>query len=221
MSNSSLASDKLKVFISSKMLELRDVREVVARVLDDRGIHAWVYEADAGARPEDVVEASLNEVEASDIYVGLFWEKYGEVTIQEYRYARELDKPCFVYIRDKNSQRDKELSDFLKAEVYDLRRGVTYDYFDSAIKLGEQIADDIMAWLVRRHREMTAEIRQARISLDEIGRLQARVDRLQAVSREHLPQGTGVDYVAYQLRTWFKTLNYGFENHDVRIDDYF
>ena len=98
-------SDKLKVFISSKMVELRDVREIVASALDDKGINAWIYETEAGARPEGIIETSLREVDNSDIYVGLFWEKYGEVTIQEYRYAHSLNKPCFVYIRDRNCGR--------------------------------------------------------------------------------------------------------------------
>jgi uncharacterized protein YjbI with pentapeptide repeats len=213
--------EKLKVFISSKMAELRDVRELVAKALDDKGIEAWVYEAHAGARPEDVVETSLSEVEAADIYVGLFWEKYGEVTVQEYRHARALDKPCFVYIRDKDIQREQALEDFLRAEVYDLHVGVTYDYFDSAVQLGEQVADDIMAWLVRRHREMTAEIQAARVSQDEIARLQAEVDRLQAASRERLPQGTPADYLAQQMRAWFETLGYRFESHDIHAEDYF
>ncbi|MFQ5856202.1 MAG: DUF4062 domain-containing protein [Anaerolineae bacterium] len=131
------SGDKLKVFISSKMMELRDVREFVAKALDDRGIEAWVYEAHAGARPEGVVETSLHEVEAADIYVGLFWEKYGEVTVQEYRHARALGKPCFVYIRDKDIQREKALEDFLQVEVHRREQGVTYGYFDSAVKLGE------------------------------------------------------------------------------------
>lgn len=213
--------DRLKVFISSKMTELRDVRELVGKALDERGIEGWVYEAYTGARPEGVVETSLHEVEAADIYVGLFWQKYGEITVQEYHHARALGKPCLVYIRDKDVQRDKELEDFLENEVRDLDKGVTYDYFDSAVKLGEQVADDIMAWLVRRHREMTAEIQEARVSQGEIARLQAEVNRLQAVSREALPEGTPADYLAQQMRAWFETLGYRFETHDIRAEDYF
>ena len=214
-------SEKLKVFISSKMMELRDVREFVAKALDDRGIEAWVYEAHAGARPEGVVETSLDGVEAADIYLGLFWQKYGEVTVQEYRHARALGRPCFVYIRDKDLQREKALEDFLRDEVYDLQKGVTYDYFGSAVELGEQASDNIMAWLVRRHREMTAEIQEARVSQDETARLQAEVDRLQAASRNPLPQGTAADYLAQQMRAWFETLGYRFESHEVRAEDYF
>ena len=145
--------DKLKVFISSKMGELRDVREIVTESLQARGIDAWVYEARAGARPDDVVRASLSEVEAADIYVGLFWQEYGEVTAKEYQHARALRKPCFVYIRDKDPRANARLEEFLRTEVYDLRAGVCYDYFDSASKLGSQVGDDIMAWLVRQHRE--------------------------------------------------------------------
>jgi predicted NACHT family NTPase len=215
------ADTKLKVFISSKMIELRDVREVVANALNDRGIRAWVYEAHAGARPEGVVATSLQEVEAADIYVGLFWEKYGQVTIDEYRHARTLDKPCFVYIRDKNLQREKELESFLRSEVYDLQKGVTYEYFDSAVKLGKQVANDIMDWLVRQHRMMTAEIQEARISKKEIDRLKSEVNRLQASSRERLPQGTALDFLALQVRAWFEILGYSFESYAVQTKDYF
>ena len=213
--------EKLKVFVSSTMMELRDVRELVAKSLHDRGIKAWVYEAHARAAPETVVGTSLREVEAADIYVGLFWQQRGEVTVQEYHHARALGRPCLIYIRDKDIEREKALDDFLSAEVYDLHLGVTYSYFDSAVEVGQQVAEDTMAWLVRRHREMTAEIREARVSRDEIARLQEEVARLQAASRERLPQGTDIDYLARQMRAWFDTLGYGVEYHDVRTNDYF
>jgi predicted NACHT family NTPase/WD40 repeat protein len=212
---------KLKVFISSTMLELRDVREFVATALNDRGIEAWVYEAHAGARPDSVLGTSLREVDATDIYLGLFWRKYGEIAVEEYLHARALGKPCFVYIRDKDIQREEALEDFLEEEIHDLQGGVTYAYFDSAVKLGEQVADDVMAWLVRRHREMTAEIRAARVSQDEINRLLVEVVRLQAASRERLPHGTPADYLAQQMRAWFETLSYQFESHDIRSEDSF
>jgi predicted NACHT family NTPase len=218
--NKSLVN-KLKVFISSKMAELRDVREVINKALEDRGIDAWVYENHAGAQPETVEETSLREVEESDIYVGLFWEKFGEVTAKEFQHARAIGKPCFVYIRDKDIQREEFLKNFLISEIYDLTKGVTYDYFDSALNLGEQIASDIMGWLVRNHREMTAEIKEARVSLDEIARLKAEVNRLQSFSRERLPQGTVVDYLSQQLLSWFVTLGYRFEDYEERNDDYF
>ena len=215
------SGDRLKVFISSKMAELRDVREVVSEALESNGIAAWVYENHAGARPESVEETSLHEVEESDIYVGLLWQFYGEVTIQEYQHAKALGKPCLIYIRDKDKQREKALENFLQTEIYDLTKGVTYDYFDSALELGSQIANDVMEWLIKRHREMTAEIQQNKVSKDEIARLQAAVKRLEAISSSRLPQGTSVDFLARQLRDWFDTLGYFFEDHEIRTDTMF
>lgn len=162
------------------MIELYDVREFVARDLIERGIDAWIHETHAGARPESVVETSLRATEAADIYVGVFWRKYGRVTIQEYRHARALNRPCFIYIRDKHCHRDTELEEFLSVEVYDPQRGVNYDYFDSAVALGKRVADDIMAWLVRRHREMMVELQHAQAARAEIVRLRDELDRLRA-----------------------------------------
>ncbi len=172
--------ERLKVFISSDMIELYDVREFVAQNLIERGIDAWIHETHAGARPESVVETSLRATEAADIYVGVFWRKYGRVTIQEYRHARALNRPCFIYIRDKHCRRDTELEEFLSAEIYDPQRGVNYDYFDSAVMLGKRVADDIMAWLVRRHREMVVELQQVQVSQVEIVRLRDELDRLRS-----------------------------------------
>ncbi len=151
----SMPSDReLRVFISSTMTELCDVREVVSDVLRTRGIGAFVYEQSAGARPGTSVTTSLQEVEQADVYVGLFWKEYGEVTVREFRHARELGKPCFIYVRQKNLVRDPKLEAFLGAEVHDLIDGVTYDYFDSALRLGEAVARDIMSWFEREYRAL-------------------------------------------------------------------
>ena len=53
------------------MLELRDLREMIKHFLNERNIETWIYENAAGARPGTIVETSLREVEATDIYIGL------------------------------------------------------------------------------------------------------------------------------------------------------
>lgn len=221
MSTAVRPTQELVVFISSTMTELRDVRDIVKAALDRRGINGWLYESQAGARPETVMVTSLREVAGADVYIGLFEERYGAITIDEFREARKLGKPCFVYIRNKDRQRDQELDTFLATDVYDPAKGVTYAYFDSATALGEQAASDIMGWLVRRHREMTAEIRAARVSQTESNRLQTEVDRLQAAGRDRLPQGSPADYLAQQLRAWFMILGYRFERYAEYQEDFF
>ena len=213
--------NRLRVFISSTMTELRDVREIVGEALKKKAIEPWIYETDAGARPGSVTETSFQEVEAADIYVGIFWKDYGQVTIDEYSHARKLDKPCLIYIREKNCKRDEALENFLSTEVYDLDKGVTYCYFESAVELGNTVADDIMTWLVRRHRELSAVIKEARVSQDEIRRLQQVMHRLQNSSQDPLPEGTSLDFLAQQLRGWFKALDYRFENYNRHTPRYF
>jgi len=213
--------EALKVFISSTMVELRDVREIVERALRDKGIRGRIYEKDVGASPLGVEDTSLFEVEQSDVYVGLFWKEYGEITIKEYRQARDLRKPCFVYIRDKDVARQPLLDNFLKTEVYDLRKGVTSAYFNSAVELAEKVASDIIVWLVQQYREGTAAIRQASVSKQEIARFKDEVTRLQAISLKRLPVGTDADYLARQMRAWFDALGYHFERHEVRTGRFF
>lgn len=200
------------------MTELRDVRDIVKEILERRGISAFVYENDAGAQPETVVETSLRELRDADVCAAIFWKRYPKVTTQEFKEARTLGKPCLVYVREKDASREPELDTFLKAEVYDLAKGVSYDYFDSAVKLGQRIADDVMSWLVRRNRELTAEVAAQRVSKDELAKLQAEVQRLQSVSREPLPHGTAADQLARDLRGWFSALGYSPEREIERSD---
>jgi hypothetical protein len=99
---------------------------------------------------------------------------------------------------------------------------VSYTYFDSAVNVADQIAYDILAWLVRTHREMTAELKEARsqrTSLTGYGRKLHASGPL--VSRNPLPQGTPADRLARDLRGWFRTLNYGIEKEAAPSDEAF
>lgn len=210
----------LKVFVSSKMVELRDVREVVHKALTDHEIEAVVFEADIGARPDTVAHTSLSEVQKSDVYVGLFGREYGDITILEYYHARKLGKPCFIYIRDTNLQRDQALEDFLQKEIYHPYKGVTYCYFESVLQLGDAVAKDIMDWLVRSYRELSAQISAAAMPVEEIDKLQANLSYLQDVIKKPLPQGDTLDNLARQLREWFLAIDYGLEQDTQRSDYY-
>lgn len=214
-------TSKLRVFISSTMSELRDVREVVHATLQKKGLDPFIFESDSRAQPENVVTTSLEELERCDLYVGLFERKFGEVTAKEFLHARKKAKPCFIYIRDKDAEREPELEAFLTQHVRSIELGVTYEYFTGVMQLGEQVAEAILSWLVKRHREMTADLSLAQASQTELDRLKAEVQKLQSTSREPLPQGGAVDLLAKQLRAWFSTLNYTFEQHDERTDTRF
>ncbi|MEI2398478.1 pentapeptide repeat-containing protein [Paenibacillus phytohabitans] len=215
------SDNKLKVFISAQTPEFRDVQEILLNALKHRGINAWVFSADEGAAPESVIETSIHQIEASDIFIGLFWKEYNELSGKNLHYARHSNKPCFIYIRDKASSREPDLLSLLQKEIFDHQKGVTYSYFDSAISLGDMVADNIMAWLLQKHREMTAELTESHIPYYEVAALKSEIKRLKSISMTELPEGTAADYLASQIRPWLEVLGYRFELHNVVADDYF
>src|SRR6266568_1990344 len=105
----------LSLFISSKMQELLDERQVVQAALKEYDMYGWLWEKDAGARPEPIDSTYLKEVEACDIYIGLFWLGYGPYTIEEYDHARKNKKPCLIYEKHIDiDKRDPRLKTFLE-----------------------------------------------------------------------------------------------------------
>ena len=55
---------RLTVFVSSKMNELATERQAVKDALNEILVDAWVFEADAGARPQPIQQTYLEEVGA-------------------------------------------------------------------------------------------------------------------------------------------------------------
>lgn len=145
---------RLRVFVSSKMQELAPEREAIKVALDELKVDAWVFEQDAGARPESMEKTFLEEVEAADLYIGLFWKGYGDYTIEEYEYARKLGKDCLIYEKRAglNGQRDPTLQAFLD-QLSNVKDGVTIKWFDDCIQLSEAIKDDVAKWQARIVRE--------------------------------------------------------------------
>src|SRR5713226_3827398 len=131
----------LSLFISSKMQELLDERQAVQAALKEYNMYGWLWEKDAGARPEPIQSIYLKEVEACDIYIGLFWQGYGQYTIEEYEKARALHKHCLVYEKQVDTdKRDPQLTTFLQRiqQVTD-PHGLTVFWFESKETLREQV----------------------------------------------------------------------------------
>src|SRR2546421_6841978 len=131
----------LSLFISSKMQELADERRAVQAALDAYRMHGWLWEDDAGARPEPIRSTYLAEVEACDIYLGLFWLGYGPYTIEEFERARALRKPCLIYEKYVNiEQRSPELAAFLdRLQEVQNPEGLTVYRFETPAQLARQV----------------------------------------------------------------------------------
>ena len=145
----------LSLFISSKMTELAEERRAVQNALKSYNMYGWLFEKDAGARPESIQQTYFEEVAACDIYIGLFWLGYGEYTIEEYEKARSLHKPCLIYERHIDvEQRDPRLTTFLEdmQHVTD-PSGLTIRRFQTSTELAGQVNNDVMHLLITDFRK--------------------------------------------------------------------
>jgi len=172
----------LRVFVSSRMQELAPERQAVEVALEALGVDAWLFETDAGARPESIEQVFLEEVAAADLFEGLFWKGYGAYTIDEFEHAQALGKPCFLYVKrtDLDGQRDPKLQAFLD-RITRVETGLTIGWFDTPDELNALVKRDVareLAKAYRRHREnrlahtlpaaVTEERRNLLILLDKV-----------------------------------------------------
>jgi hypothetical protein len=153
------------VFVSSTYQDLKEHRRQVWEVLEDFDVSVRGMEK-FGARSEEPLETCINEVEQSDVYVGIIGHRLGSVhdekglsyTQLEYERASELDLDILVYLIDeeaeikakyidKGDQREK-LESFKRT----LKERHTIDTFTSPSDLGEKIRRDFRRVLGSPHR---------------------------------------------------------------------
>ncbi|HMS84334.1 MAG TPA: DUF4062 domain-containing protein [Nitrospira sp.] len=97
-------------YLSSTYEDLKDYRRVVYEALRKAGHHVIAME-DYVAADQRPVDKCLKDVEAADIYIGLFAFRYGyippaqhenpkglSITELEYRRAEALTKPCLTFV---------------------------------------------------------------------------------------------------------------------------
>ncbi len=198
--------DQIRVFLSSRMAGLKDLRATLKRSLERQGLDVFVYEVDAGARPDDPESASLTEVERADIVVLVLEHSYGEITEREYDHARKHDKPCLVYTRldgpvDPNQRR------FLD-KLSGARGAPSRERFTDAPELADKVARDTQSWLVREFRRLSAAVIDPASPPRQAAQFHVLMERLQTASSMGLQTGSAADLLAWQLRLWFDALGY-------------
>lgn len=146
---------KLDIFISSKMVELAAERQALHELLPTLGnelirLRAWVFEDDAPASNQSIRDVYLNALKQSALYIGLFWNQYGEWTIDEFLRATEWGIDRHIYVKNVDAdQRDPRLQSFLDAQS-DVISGITPKWFTTIDDLREQIRKSLEIWLQDR-----------------------------------------------------------------------
>jgi tetratricopeptide (TPR) repeat protein len=193
------------VFISSTSVDLKAYREEVLNTL--LSLKAFPIDMKHfGAQDGDATSVSLKELDAADLYLGIFAWRYGyvpdgqepgqeySVTHQEYLRARELQLPCLLFLADEKTRptegtevyfpagvRDPERLEHLLAFRQEIMNKRVVAFFTSSKDLALQVSTAVSRWL---REQAEAEARQRPGAPDILPeRLQSFVGRAQEAQR--------------------------------------
>src|SRR3984893_12071478 len=163
--------ERLRIFISSSMEELAPERIAIRTTLSQLNLDGWIFEMDAGARPQGIQQTYRQQIDDSDLYIGILWRKCGEYTIDEFEYAKGKHKDCLIYEKrtDIEGQRDQKLQEFL-AEIGKVEGEITVRWFKSLEELSEGVKEDVTRWQaqkIRELRELNVRRESSPVKIDE------------------------------------------------------
>ncbi len=154
----------MKVFISSTYKDLIDYRAAAIRAVEGTNYQASKMEV-FGARPDEPLDACLNEVEESDFFLGIYAHRYGyvpassdiSITEMEYAHAKKLGKTIYCFVIDEENQ--PWLPKFIEGEpgaakLKDFKHRIQTDhvcaFFTSPEDLGMKVANALSHYAANR-----------------------------------------------------------------------
>ena len=143
---------RLRVFVSSTLAELADERAAVGRAISALRLTPVLFEL--GARPHPPRELYRAYLAQSDIFIGLYWQRYGWVgpgmdisgLEDEFRLSDSI--PRLLYVKKPAPDREPGLTamiDELQTEGTD-----SYRTFGTPRELGRLVRDDLALLLSER-----------------------------------------------------------------------
>ena len=143
---------RLRVFVSSTLAELAEERAAVARAISALRLTPVLFEL--GARPHPPRELYRAYLAQSDIFIGLYWQRYGWVgpdmdisgLEDEFRLSHSI--PRLLYVKTPAPDREPGLTamiDELQTEGTD-----SYRTFGTPRELGRLVRDDLALLLSER-----------------------------------------------------------------------
>lgn len=143
---------RLRVFVSSTLRELAPERRAARAAIEQLNLAPVMFEL--GARPHPPQDLYRAYLEQSDIFVGLYSQRYGWVAPgdevsgleDEYRLAPH-EMPKLVYVKE-GVEREPRLQELLARIKGDDR--VSYVYFTDADQLAELVRSDLATLLAER-----------------------------------------------------------------------
>src|SRR5215467_8416020 len=143
---------RVRVFVSSTLDELAAERAAAREAITQLRLTPVLFEL--GARPHPPRDLYRAYLAQSDIFVGLYWQRYGwvaptmEISGLEDEYQLAGDKPRLIYLKTPAPAREPRLQallDRIRAE-----ETASYQKFATPDELRERLADDLAQLLTER-----------------------------------------------------------------------
>jgi predicted ATPase len=148
---------RVRVFISSTLGELTEERQAVRDAI--AGLRQTPIMFETGARHHSARDLYRAYLSQSDVFVGIYWQKYGWVAPQERisgledEYLLSGDRPKLIYVKDADS-REPRLAELLARVRAD--DGAVYKHFRTVDELADLVADDLAVLLTERFTAVAA-----------------------------------------------------------------
>ncbi|HJY03620.1 MAG TPA: DUF4062 domain-containing protein, partial [Streptosporangiaceae bacterium] len=142
----------MRVFVSSALGELAEERRVVARAISALRLTPVMFEL--GARPYPPREVYRQYLAQSDVFIGLYWQRYGQpgpgarVSGLEEEFELSGGLPRLLYVKTPAPEREAGLADLL-ARIED-GASASYRHFRTPAELGRLVRDDLAVLLSER-----------------------------------------------------------------------
>src|SRR5215469_7307207 len=143
---------RVRVFVSSTLDELAPERAATREAITQLRLTPVLFES--GARPYPPRELYRAYLAQSDIFVGLYWQRYGwvasgmQVSGLEDEYQLAGDKPKLIYLKTPAPARELALQGLL--DRIRAQEVASYQRFATAEELRERIANDLALLLTER-----------------------------------------------------------------------
>ena len=144
---------RLRVFVSSTLADLAEERAAVSHAISALGLTPVLFELAARAHPpRELYRAYLAQ---SDVFVGLYWQRYGWIAPgmdisdleDEFRLAHSM--PRLLYIKTPAPDREPRLTAMID-EIDRVGVDSSYRMFSQPQELGQLVRDDLALLLSER-----------------------------------------------------------------------
>jgi predicted ATPase len=144
---------RLRIFVSSTLKELAPERRATRAALERLHLAPVMFEL--GARPHPPRELYRAYLDQSDVFLGIYWERYGWVAPDETVSGLEdeynlcpPELPRLLYIKTPADNREPRLTELLDRIRDDDR--AAFKYFETAKELAQLVQGDLATLLAER-----------------------------------------------------------------------